>query len=662
MQGEMEGSGRRFDFLLWLGSTGTSGDLEPDQAKTLLIKKDYVLSPLTDVERFQSLINMKQYQCAILQIADHNGEPVSDPLPYALYLNNLPSVYNFFITGENNKEGIFHTHALLRTGQRTDALRRSMTTAWDNLLISHNFREVMGTQQCTVDILKLQRCQKPSSLAAYMMKGPQWVMASDERMLQYAYDLDLWELNARFKPKEDDEPETAPDMNVMTKELIDLIIQNGCKTIDDCMKHGPLIMSKYLHKPGLQSIVQNCLTFVKSSGSVWSLNMFENYEPDPEPIHKILLHQGINPTDFDLTIYTWLTKQSGKRNCLVLWGPTNTGKSAFIAGLKQIVPWGEITNGSSGFNFEGLLDVVIGVWEEPLISVELAEKCKQVFEGMTTSIAVKYKKPHMLSRIPILITTNHAPWRFCTQEEPMFRNRMYIFDWVHNCKDEHLSYRTVEYNCKCRFCEGSRCWAAPGSSTSICGLQTEYEPISPGEQPVRSEQESDVGTGPMSTGDERASGGNNSPPGSSSSCTDSSSTNTSKPSSTTSSTAERHMGQFRIIRPGSNERRDGGSNKHVESDQSRGCDGDDSTRDGTRQHLGKRVRGHASNRAEHESPNTLGSWLARANNPSKNKSENKKAKVVRLMDTKIDELNTLLTVPTQQEWRKYLSYLFHWHG
>lgn len=644
-----------------MGSTGTSGDINLDQTQTFLIEKDYVLTPLPEVERFQSLINMKPYQATILQIAKPDGEPITDPYIYALYLNNVTTVHKWFITGEYNKEGIFHTHALLRTGQRTDALRRTMNTAWDNLQISSNFIEILGYVGATVDILKLQKAQKPSSLAAYLMKDPKWVMANDDKMLQYAYDIWKWELNARFKPKED-EPDTSPDMNVMTKELIDLIVQNGCKTIEDCMKHGPQVMSKYLHKPGLQSIVQNCLAFVKASGNMWSLSLFDIHEPDPEPIHKILLHQGITPETFDQSFYSWITKKADKRNTLVLHGPSNTGKSAFIQGLKQIIPWGEITNGNSGFNFEGIIDVVIAIWEEPLISPELAEKCKQVFEGMTCSVPVKYKKPYMLPRTPVLMTTNHEPWRYCTQEEPMFKNRMFIFEWNYPAKDEPFTCRAVERCCQCRLCKGSRGWEAPGSTAGIREMQRREQSLSPREQSLWAYEDPDVGSGSMSGRDERASGSYKGERSSSPTSSNPGCSNTPKHSISSSSTASRHMGQFRIIRSSDNERRSRRSTKHVESNINRRNNGSDTH--GTRGTGTNRQRdgGSRKNTPEHDSSDPLGSGVSHTIYQSQITASTKRQKVDRFLDSKIDDANPILQIPNAIDWKRYLNYLQQYYG
>lgn len=630
------------------------------------MEKDFVLSPLTDVERFSALINMKQWQCGIFQICDAKGDPVCDPLLYALFFNQITTVYNWFMTGEHNENKIFHVHALLRTGQRTDALRRTMTATWESLNLSENYQMMIG-QQATIDCLKLQKCHKPSSLTAYMMKGPEWVVASEERMLQLAYDIEKWNLNDRFKPKEN-EPETAPEMNQMTRDLIELIVTNGCKTIEDCMRHGPQILSKYLHKPGLSAIVQNCITFVKSSGATWNLGMYEIYEPNPEAIHKVLLHQGIRPQTFDLVMFTWLTKLSSKQNTLVLWGPSNTGKSGFIAGFKSIIPWGEITNGSSGFNFEGLIDQVIGIWEEPLINPETAEKCKQIFEGMTCSIPVKYKKPYMLSRIPILMTTNHAPWRFCTAEEQMFKNRMYIFEWNYECKDQPFHCRTSEPRCQCRYCERSRCSEITASTTGLSQLQGEEQPVVTGEQSPRAEQSSNVGSGSMSAGDGGDQGCHGSSGSSSFSSQDINSPSTSGNVSGGSSRTERHMGKFRIIRRGNLECGATGTTPvFLESERIRGNDGGNSSRDGAGGSGGGgngSIRGNGRKRAEKRTSSvTLGSWLASGKIGEPVPTQTKKQKVDSFLAT-LDrqETNETMSVPTAAQWRQYLSYLFHWHG
>lgn len=652
----MEGSGDSYRLYLWCGGFGASGDIPAAQAETFLIDKEFVVNPvLTEVERTQALLNMKQWQCGIFQINDAHGEPVTNPIPYALFLNNLTMCTGWAITGEYNKDGIFHTHALLRTGARSDSVRRSMLVVWQNLLLNREFQYVVGGPQCTMDCLKLQHCHKPSSMFEYMMKNPEWGMSTDERWLQFMYDIDKWGFADRFKKTGDkpDDQELSPDVNQMTKEIIDLIITAGCKSFDDCLRHGGTIMSKYLHRPGLRSIVDNCLQFVKSTGHTWQLALFEAFDPDPAAIHKILLHQNIKPSDFDPAFHAWITKKHPKRNCICLKGPSNTGKSAFISGLKQCVIWGEVVNGQT-FMFEGLCDTVLGFWEEPLCSPEAAEKTKQVLEGMACSIPVKYKKPFLLPRTPVFITTNHDLWRYCTAEEDAFKNRMWIFEFYNPVQNCDYFPRAIEHSCECSYCRASRGRAAGIGITSSGGVSEQEQPVHSREQSSGSESYTDVRTEPMRGAGEGTSRSTSFTSSSSNQqCSD-----TTKHGSSTSSTASGHMGAFRIISTGNDQRRSSGVRSIIQSHGSAaGSRGNISQDEGGADRRGDgRDRGI---RRKHEGMGTLGSSAYEANNPKVPTKAKRPRLGGKLGPAKI---TIPMQVPTKEEWQQYLSYLYHWYG
>lgn len=599
---------------------------------------------------------MKEWLCGIFQINDGHGEPFYDPVVYALFLNQLTMVSSWAITGEYNKDGIFHTHAMLRTGTRSDSLRRSIHTVWQNLMLSEEFQRIVGGQQATIDCLKLQRCHKPSSMFEYMTKNPQWAMASDERYLQFMYDIDMWAFNYRFKKALEEtpnEPEVAPEINQMSKEVIDLIVANGCKTFEDCLRFGGQIMSKYLHRPGLRSIVDNCLQFVKSTGQTWTISLFEPHDPDPSIIHKILLHQGIRPSDFDPIFASWINKRHPKRNTICLQGPSNCGKSAFIAGLKQCIPWGEIVNGQT-FMFEGLCEQTIGIWEEPLCSPEAAEKAKQVLEGMTCSIPVKYKKPFMLPRTPILITTNHDLWRFCTAEETAFRNRMWIYNFNYPMQNVSYTPRTVEPSCECGYCKGSRGRAAASGEPSTGRMSPAEQPISTRPESLGHEPDPNVWSGSMSGAGEGTSGSTSQQSGSA----DQQCSNISEHSSSTSSTTSRHMGQFRIISTRDDKRRPPGIGISVPPHGSHGSGTRDSTKPGGRTY-GRGASRNGNRRGKHESSISMDPKTAQTDQaeiPTKAKKPRLGGK---LGPAKVTIPHS---IPLKEEWQQYLSYIYHWYG
>nr|QKE54858.1 MAG: nonstructural protein [Parvoviridae sp.] len=657
MSSEVESTGDSYRLYLWVGGFGASGDIPAIQAETFLIEKEFVVNPvLTEIERTQALLNMKEWQCGIFQINDTQGDPIEDPIPYAMFLNNLTMCNGWAITGERNKDGIFHTHAMLRTGARSDSVRRSMLVVWQNLLLTREFQKIVGGPQCSMDCLKLQRCHKPSSMLEYMMKAPQWVMSTDERWLEFMYNIDKWGLNYRFKKALDqpEEHETAPEINQMTKEIIDLIISSGCKTFEDCLRHGSVVMSKYLHRPGLKAIVDNCLQFVKSTGHTWQLALFETFDPDPSAIHKVLLHQGIKPSDFDPIFHKWITKADPKRNCICIQGPSNTGKSAFISGLKQCVVWGEIVNGQT-FMFEGLCETVLGFWEEPLCSPEAAEKTKQVLEGMACSIPVKYKKPFLLPRTPICITTNHDLWRFCSTEEEAFKNRMWIFMFHNPVQNCNYDPRAVEPSCQCGYCFGSRGRAIGFGEPSAGELQEPEQPLSTGEQRVPgAEPESDVRAGPMLGAREGPSGSTSS----TSSSSDQQCSQSTESGSSTSRPVSRHVGQFRIVSARYSER--GVTRVRINVPSSGGSGSD--TRDIAENRRGtNRRRTHGVRYITGEYAGSL--TVDTSTNETNQMEVPTKAKKPRLGGKMGPAKVTLpMCVPLKEEWQSYLSYLYHWYG
>lgn len=611
---------------------------------------------------------MREWLCGIIQICNNIGIPCVERAPYALFLNQLHTVEDWIITGEHNKDGIFHTHVLFRTGVRSDSLRRSMYTTWNNLMGCSAFRHnAFGGESATMDCLKLQRCHKPESMFCYLMKSPEWVISNKDHLLQLAYDIDGWNLGERFRPKETEEEAIISDavsMYPITAELLDLITECGCKTFEDCLRAGPLIMQKYLHRPGLQTIVQNCLQFVKSTGNAWTLNNYSKHDPNPSMIHRVLLFQGISPVDFDEAFHAWITKKDTKRNTICFYGPSNTGKSAFIQGFKMCVNWGEVVN-SPTFAFEALIDATFAVWEEPLISPELAEKTKQVMEGMVTSIPIKHKKPQMLNRTPLLMTTNHYPWRFCTAEELMFRNRMWLFTFNHQPKDSDYIPRTSEHRCKCPYCRascGSEIIASEPSTSSVQGGEQSMAT----RESIRTESISEMGSGSLSTTGAGISRSNSSPPGSSSSSSNIQCSNERESSSSTRNTAEQHMGAFRIIRGNNPKHRLPSTREQMESDNSSKRCRRDSCSNRSR---GSTSRGMGSSRGrirqtekEHDSSTLLGYLSQNISEKKTSTISTQKLNLDRFLASLVEPLTYPMYFPLKQDWLCYFSYLLHRYG
>ncbi|UOH27035.1 nonstructural protein 1 [Galliform chaphamaparvovirus 6] len=652
------------NFYLWAGTVGASGDIPGSQAPTFLISKDFVLSPEPEVTHQINLQNLKSFNCGILQISNQKGEPLQSPILYALVLNNITSIDAWFAVGEKNDDNIFHVHILLKTNMRVDACKRSFDNTFKKLLTFANFADQFSAD-LTFDLLKFQKCHKPDSMIGYFMKNPDWVCSNREHLLQLAYDIDTWNLNARFK-EQDVASDQGPEMSEITEKILEAIYEHNCQTQEDIMRAAPATILKNLHKPGLLPVLNNCLQFVKATGMSWNPQSFMKYDPAPEHIHRILLYQGIRPSDFDPAFYAVLNKLHSKKNTLLLYGPSNSGKTGFFKGLKQCIDWGEIQN-SENFTFEALVSKPIGFWEEPLISATLAEKCKLVFEGMDTLITIKYKKPQPLPRTPIFMTSNHLPWRFCSNEEAAFKNRMYIFDFNYDASDSAYRPRVTEQRCKCCFCKvsrgGSPCHSEPTTTTVQGGQQPLVD------QSLRTSESSNVGSGSLLGPGEGTSRSYYCQSGSDFSDAEIGATHTSRPRVSSSSTIDRY---FRHSESGSSDTDYGASSsfprqpKHLVSRHSSGNTRLDSRRDG-----GRVPRKHAKGRRDGGPRNPIYQYsgfsqLGFLGTPKKGDKDSIQAQQSRLdqqMDAKlVTSIDYTIRVPTKQDWQGYISFLQHYYA
>lgn len=647
MQGEVQCTRRSVRRIFWTRQPGDTAGLvlAAEEEEIADLTKDWVARPVPVVELDQKLINAKSHVGAVLQMSLDDGSIITDWRLYALLINNMVCNTAWIIVGENNKDGIFHTHVIARTHVRTDSWRRTCEAVWKTIKDHPETQRQWGV--ITLDCLKSQKAHKTSALLEYMCKDPIWICSNSDPLLQMSVDIETWELAARFKAPI---PET-PDIdraNPLVAELIQCIQEHDCKSVEDVMKYNPDVVIKYLHRPGIQAIISNCLTFCKCTAGTWNIKSYGRYPLDPSGIHGCLLSQGIIPSSFDPIFHAWITKQHGKKNTICLYGPSNTGKSSFIAGFGKCCPGGEIVNGPN-FNFEGLIDHVWGKWEEPLIPYEVVEKFKQIAEGMETNIPVKFKKPFRLPRTPIFMTTNNWPWYWCANAEGPLRNRMWIFEFNYDMTSGVFVPRCIEPSCKCSYCEISRSGASDSSSSATGGLQEPEQSVS--EQLVSggSSSEFSMGTGPLS----RITGGSEPVAGTSSSGGESSSYSAAGGSSSASTSSSIGSGTESGSSYSSERIRDsnGRGKQPVGTSRSRGSDQDDN-----------RGNGGSSNRGRGYGKST-DHVLSRTAMVSMGGTKNKKPQMEVHVQPKKQRLDgkmvTMITKPDKEEWARYLSYIYH---
>jgi len=280
--------------------------------------------------------------------------------------------------------------------------------------------------------------------------------------------------------------------------VLEIMQRHKVNTIPAMMEHEPDMMRSLLQTPNLQTIIDNCRTFIAATQPKKSLltAVSAMQKPDPRRVHNVLVTQHVDVETFDNDFFNWLTKGHPKKNTMILYGPSNTGKSCFIRPFTSLYRFGEITN-SNSFMYQNCIDKDLILWEEPLIGNSELEKFKLVSEGSPTEVSIKFRAPEKLERTPLLITTNHHIWRFCSNEESALRNRCYIHTFGHVFRNH--SDRSCQSNrCFCRHCQDCR----NGTESTGSNRGSEYGAISSSDVGGNESQHcgSSGGSGPSTTG------------------------------------------------------------------------------------------------------------------------------------------------------------------
>lgn len=108
-----------------------------------------------------------------------------------------------------------------------------------------------------------------------------------------------------------------------------------------------------------------------------------------------------------------LNRRISKLNCIHLVGRRNAGKTwftnmflDFYVSRGDLENWNKYVNAS--FPFMNLPNRRVALWNEACITGDLCqlEFLKILMEGASTTVAVKHKKPAVLCRVPLIVTSN----------------------------------------------------------------------------------------------------------------------------------------------------------------------------------------------------------------------------------------------------------------
>nr|WAX26051.1 MAG: nonstructural protein [Army ant associated chapparvovirus 1] len=360
---------------------------------------------------------MTEWVALIIKLRNYNNpdpEQITDyfKLLEIFWFGGQPALFSF----ELNDKNVPHCHVIIKTTRRADKVREHV--------LNH-----LGESQ--IDCIRATKVKNFQGMLKYMLKKPIAIGSTEEWLLDlslYYANIDKWE-----------QRETTNDMNIICKDIIEAMNTHKTYTSEGLYAKCPEVMGRYLHKTSLESIVTNCRNWIKRpSGLKRVLLEATNANlKQPNKIHNYLKFQNIHPLKFDEAFISVMINRVIKKNVICLYGISDSGKSTFIRGLCELFSVGQVVNGGN-FQFSDCAGKEIILWEEPLITSEISETCKLIFEGYPTTVAIKWKDPKTLTRTPVLITTNRRIWHYCSHNKDPLQNRIYEFDFTssaHNLDD-----------------------------------------------------------------------------------------------------------------------------------------------------------------------------------------------------------------------------------
>lgn len=121
----------------------------------------------------------------------------------------------------------------------------------------------------------------------------------------------------------------------------------------------------------------------------------------------LLRKQNIDISTFVNDVWNILNQKFPKKNLLVLQGVPDSGKSTIARSIVDLFQHNATVQGTASFPFMSLVNVEIGLIEEPNMTMETLQTFKKIAEGVDTEVCIKYGADQTIKRTPLIITSNH---------------------------------------------------------------------------------------------------------------------------------------------------------------------------------------------------------------------------------------------------------------
>ncbi|AUB51284.1 E1 protein [Human papillomavirus type 216] len=209
------------------------------------------------------------------------------------------------------------------------------------------------------------------------------------KMIQWAYDN-----------KKVDESEVAYGYASIADEDSNAaaFLKSNCqvKYVRDCCNMVRLYLRQEMRDMTVSQWIWKCCNDCEGEGD-WKI------------VNNYLKYQQVNIISF-LSILRQFFKGIPKKNCLVIYGPPDTGKSYFCYSLISFFKGKIISymNKSSTFWLQPLIDAKFGLLDDATHAAwrYIDENMRNVLDGNVMCVDAKHKAPQQLHLPPLIVTTN----------------------------------------------------------------------------------------------------------------------------------------------------------------------------------------------------------------------------------------------------------------
>nr|AYX42187.1 nonstructural protein 1 [Aleutian mink disease parvovirus] len=211
--------------------------------------------------------------------------------------------------------------------------------------------------------------------------------------------------------KEVANPVKQPSKKMCTAQnTLDELFNHGCFTPEDMiLKLGDRYLEMSLEPNGPQKI--NILLHMNQVNVSSTLNAYDcivkfNEDENPEPLLETIKNMGFDENLLKKALCTILTKQSGKRGCLWLYGPGGTGKTLLASLIcRATVNYGMVTTSNPNFPWTDCGNRNV-IWAEECGNFgNWVEDFKAITGGGDVKVDTKNKQPQSIKGC-VIVTSN----------------------------------------------------------------------------------------------------------------------------------------------------------------------------------------------------------------------------------------------------------------